>query len=209
MCAEHRAQRQRISVLRLASISLEPLETMLFRRHINPESLEDVLRLLSSGDVVTSPVEVLDDAFRPRSAYETPYPQTRFSDGTIGVYYSAIEERTCKEEIAFHLRSSGPTDVSRYYSLVACTYEGETVDLRGIEKDKPELISKDESGYSYCRNLAKRAVELGHDAFLTPSARAEDGTCVPVFNRSSLSHADTSGTYCATIRDTRVTFHQL
>ena len=41
---------------RLAAIPLEPLQTTLLERRISPENLEDVLRVLSPGDVVISPV---------------------------------------------------------------------------------------------------------------------------------------------------------
>ena len=203
------ASRMRISVQRLAAIPRERLDDILLERGISPESLEDILQLLSSRDVVASPEDVLDDAFRPRYTYETPFPQSRFSDGTFGVYYSALEIRTCKKEVSFHIGFPGPRDVSRVYSLITCWYEGLSVDLRGMEKDHPELISEDESGYPYCRALGKSAVELARDAFLTVSARAAGGMCVPVFNRASLSSPDATGIYRATISDAGVTFQQL
>ena len=211
MLAEYPVCQVSMRVLRLAAIPSQRLETILLERRIKLESLEEILELLSPGDLVTSPEDVLDHAFRPRSTHgihDTPFPRSRFSDGTLGIYYSATEERTCKDEIAFHLNSSGPEGFPRYYSLIISRYEGETVDLRGADKDHPELVSKDDSGYSHCQNLAKSAVEQGHDGFLTPSARAKGGTCVPVFRRSSLSQPDISATYRATTSDSQVTFQE-
>ena len=176
MLAEYPVYQVSASVLRLAAIPSRRLETMLLDRRIKLDSLEEILELLSPGDLVTSPEDVLEHAFRPQSTHDihdTPFPRSRFSDGTLGIYYSATEERTCEDEIAFHLGSSGPEGVPRYYSLITCKYEGQTVDLRRADEDHPELVSKDESGYSYCQNLAKWAVEQGRDAFLTPSARAK------------------------------------
>ncbi len=177
-------------------------------RGIDPASLDDILHLISPDEVVTSPDQMLDDAFRPREEFDTPFPKTRFSDGTIGVYYSALEERTCKAELSFRIRSSAPEDSPRYYSLVGCHYDGHTADIRELGTTHSELTSKDETGYPFCRELAKSAVAEGLDGFLTTSARADGGTCVPVFTRRTLSNPAVECVYRTSNRGGRVEFHK-
>ena len=136
---------------------------------------------------------VLDDAFRPRPDKPTPFPVRRFGDGTIGVYYSALEKRTCERELGSHLeaelaqaRKAG-FNHPRRYAFVQCQYHGITAELRGKERTHPELVSRISDGYPFCQALAREATLNGIAGFLTRSARDPRGTCLPVFARRALS----------------------
>jgi hypothetical protein len=50
------------------------------------------------------------------------------------------------------------------------------------------LVSADESGYPFCRSLARQALAQGISAFHAPSARRDGGVCVPVFMQEALSN---------------------
>ena len=136
---------------------------------------------------------VLDDAFRARPDKLTPFPVRRFGDGTMGVYYSALEKRTCERELGSHLeaelvqaRNAGFTHPRRY-AFVQCQYHGNTAELRGKERDHPELVSQTPGGYPFCQELSREATSNGITGFLTRSARDPTGTCLPVFARGALS----------------------
>ena len=183
------------TVLRLAAIAQQPLQTIMSRRRIDPREHEAIARALASTSMALSANTVLDDAFRPRPDKPTPFPVRRFGDGTMGVYYSALEERTCERELGSHLgrelvqaRKAG-FNHPRRYALVRCQYHGNTAELRGKERAHPELVSQTLDGYPFCQALAREAVSIRIDGFLTRSAREPSGTCVPVFARDALSEA--------------------
>ena len=167
-----------------------------------------------SGKTPLSLVETIDNTFQAREGEgeALPFREGRFGDGTIGVYYSAIEEDTCKKEVAFYLNEQikdlNRDKYPRTYHSIECHYEGATVDLRGKEKKYPNLVSNTKTGYPFCQDLARRAVERGIVGFLAPSARNPGGTCVPVFRRTALSDPRSKRRYCATVRSGRVQFQK-
>ena len=203
--------RESITVLRLASIlgSKETFLTILLNRGI---SLEDAFETVSavSGKTSFSLEEVIGNVFQAREGKTPPFGKGRFGDGTIGVYYSAIEEDTCKEEVAFHLqkqvRDLNDDPNPRTFHLIECSYDGATRDLRGKELEYTDLTSETETGYPFCQNLAQTAIECGIDGFFAPSARNSGGTCVPIFRRKSLSDPRAERSYSATVQLGRVQF---
>jgi hypothetical protein len=72
-----------------------------------------------------------------------------------------------------------------YYSVVCCTFEGETIDLQPKHAEWPELIS---DHYAFCNGLGKEAHEMSLAGFLAPSAQNRGGTTVPAFLASTLSN---------------------
>lgn len=175
-------------VLRLSSILSNSIEKTLRQIGVDPANIEATASALSRVKINLTANEIVDDTFRPRKEETTPYPIGRFSDGSFGVYYSALEESTCKKEIIFHTKDQLEQipNRPRYFSLIECKYSGITSDLRGSEIDFPKLVSKTNSGYSFCQRLAKQAIKQGFDGLFTMSARHDGGTCVPVFTRTAL-----------------------
>ena len=181
------------TVCRLVSASRNPAHVTLLQRGVNPSSLEDTLSVIAGMDMPLVVEEIVEYAFKGRKNKDKPFGEGRFGNGTIGVYYSALEDETCESEIAFHVEEEVQElryeqfPYSRHYSLVDCQYSGSTADLRGKESQYPELISETKSGYPFCQRLGLQAVENGIAGFFSPSARHMGGTCVPVFERTALS----------------------
>lgn len=158
------------------------------------------------GKTAFSTEEFVDSAFNPRINEPTPYNVSRFGDGTIGIYYSALDERTCKKELGFHLCAEISDTDPRSYSLIECSYEGTTRDLRGLEKKYPDLVSLTREGYPFCQEIGKQADAEGIDGYFTVSARHNEGTCVPVFERTALSELRISRHYRAIVQSDGVNF---
>lgn len=181
------------AVLKLAATHEASLTTKLLRRGIAPQNIKETVSALTSSEMPLSAQDVVDEAFRAQKRGRLPYRTGRFSDGTIGVYYSAIDKETCERERAFHLESEiaeireSASQHPRYYNLVSCRYSGITADLRGQEDTHIDLVSQTEQGYPFCQQVGLQAKELNIDGFLAPSARNRGGTCVPIFKRSAIS----------------------
>jgi hypothetical protein len=178
------------TVLRLAALPRQPVEERLLRRGIPPESVPETLEVLDEEGTPFSAVALVRDTFAPKYKHPTPFPpRRRFSDGNAPVYYAALEERTCVEEVKYHLSSS--LQPGRYFAVISCQFDGLVLLLCGHEKKYPDLTSKTESGYPFCQRLANEA-RLKVKAIHAPSARAASGTCVPVFDEHTLSNHQTA-----------------
>lgn len=169
------------------------------------EDLSAVLPIVSAKTQF-SLEEILDGTFRPRDDASPPYREGRFGDGTFGVYYSALEEDTCKAEVAYHLQKDIDDPDPRSYTMIECRYEGRTANLLGKEEQHPQLVNSTEAAWSFCQDLGREAVEGDLDGFLTASARRPGGTCVPVFTRAALSDPQVKKNYRMTIRAGRVRY---
>lgn len=55
--------------------------------------------------------------------------------------------------------------------------------LKNRKWDRAKLVLEDEAGYPYCQDLAKQYQQAGAELLRTPSARDQDGICVPIFQR--------------------------
>ena len=187
---------QHKTVLRLAAIAQQTLQATMSRRRIDPREHAAIADALRGTSMALSAETVVNDAFRARPDKSTPFPVRRFGDGSMGVYYSALEERTCERELGYHLgRELAETRTAgfnhpRRYALVRCEYDGNTAELRGKESKHPELVSQTPDGYPFCQALAREATSNGIAGFLTRSARDPTGTCLPVFARGALSNPE-------------------
>jgi hypothetical protein len=139
-------------------------------------------------------------SFRPR--VDPPdYPIGRFGDGTYAVFYSALEDATCVEEVRHHRRAellalqSGQIPFARFFTLVKCDFNGRSLMLRGHERAHADLTSPTAAGYPFCQAVARWARRIGAQALHTASARQANGTCVPVFVRACLANPQTVHRY--------------
>jgi hypothetical protein len=122
----------------------------------------------------------------------------RFSDGTFGVWYGALEKDTSIIEALFwHYRNvykpmlskaNGPINVDRRM-LEAKVKTSSAIDLRKLTADMAELTH--DTDYTFCQALGAHAVENKIDLYLTPSTRKPKGTCVPVFSPISILETKT------------------
>lgn len=115
-------------------------------------------------------------------------PVSRYSDGTVPVFYGSLESNTAEAEVKHRLSIRLSVDPSAlrtaYYVRFRCLFSGAVKDLRGTEDDWPNLVH--DSNYGFCNGLGLAAKEAGLDGLLVPSVRRTGGTNVPVFSRTAL-----------------------
>lgn len=153
--------------------------------------LEDMKELFRSSSLRDIDDTLLDAPFRPRhQPWRRRWQPSRFSDGTVSVFYASLEARTSEEEqkywFARHLPSL-PHGLY-YYWRFRCRFEGTAKDLRSMESAWPDLVHS--ADYTFCNKLGAEATRSGLDALLTPSVRLAGGTNLPVFARRALSNVD-------------------
>jgi hypothetical protein len=189
---EYERESRSESVHKLASLPQDTINTILIRRGISVDSVKEVGPLLATLGSPFTADEVIGYSFE---RHDDRFGVGRFGDGSdYPVYYSAIEEETCIAEIRHHARKSfeamqsGELPYPRYYQFVSSVFNGLTLNLCGHEGDHPELVSADESGYPFCQSLARQALTQKISAFHAPSARRDEGVCVPVFIQQALSN---------------------
>jgi hypothetical protein len=150
-----------------------------------PETMDRLERILqrSTQEIIQ---EGISSKFKPENWY-----QTRYSDGTWAVLYTAEAPQTARAESLYHKRrfmaeelAQGPVQID--LRLVQLYSESENCSdlLENHELDRARLVSEDESGYPYCQDLARKYRQVGAELLRTPSARDRDGVCVPIFQRT-------------------------
>jgi hypothetical protein len=171
------------TVFKLASLPRELIDSILVKRGIDRDSLSEVKEVMANVDIPLTPEEALAYSFRK------PFRKARFGDGSYGIYYSALEDGTCVEEIRHHYQLEFEQfPHPRYFHLLTCDFAGLALVLIGHEGRYPNLISSSDAGYPFCQELAGEARRGGVDALYTRSAREPTGTCVPVFTEKTLSN---------------------
>ncbi len=199
MLEECSVQHHKTQTFRLASLPQNSLITSLLARGVDPANLYASVSVINRLQHPFTAEDVVDRSFRGNIRSATRFPVGRFGDGTIAVYYSSLEEATCRREMEFHLREAmsdqreHASKHPRSYSLISCHYSGTTADLRGREEKYPDLVSESDEGYPFCQSLGLNAAERGIQGFLTPSARRQGGVCAPVFDHQSLSEPNVEG----------------
>ncbi len=172
-------------------------------RHDVEVALESGLSAAEAADVMEflrdrinegSLAAMLDRPFQKRAPPPYPYEQAgRFHDGSWPCLYTALEAETARAEVQYHRKASfGRTDGqgSRlFYWLIRMDFSGLVFDLRGRESDWQHLVGPTVDSYPFCQQLAAVAIGRGAAGLITPSARRAAGTCLPVFQRESVSGA--------------------
>lgn len=157
---------------------------------LGAEAVAEITELLRDRQEIDSLEMLLDKPFKPKLQLEKQKLVTRYSDGSIRVFYSALERETAEAEVKHHTRkylthhATKPRTV--YFLRFVCDFNGSGKDLRIKHNDWPWLTH--DSDYSKCNDIAREAVEEGLDGLLAPSARRNNGTCLPVFKRTAISN---------------------
>ena len=202
------------TVLRLASLPSAKIEAILIARGVDPVNVDATVEVIAAVGIAVNALEAIDYPFRAQPIPPS-YPNGRFGDGTYPVFYSALEEETCIEEVRHHRRSviaalqSGQMPFARYFTLIKVDFVGLTLLLRGSERTYPDLTSQTADGYPFCRAVARWAQGAGAQALHTTSARRLAGTCVPIFVRECINNAVSLRRYRFYIRDGELTFEEL
>ena len=113
--------------------------------------------------------------------------QTRFSDGTWPVRYTALTARTARREFLYSRLARGQvpdiTSAKVQFTEIECSFSGEIKDLWPKLAEWPFLTAKD--GYDRCNEIARAAIRERLDGLTTPSAQDMGGTCLPIFFRAA------------------------
>ncbi|HLQ26264.1 MAG TPA: RES family NAD+ phosphorylase [Acidiferrobacterales bacterium] len=159
-------------------------EQVLRNMGLDIDAIDEVFQFLNRGRD-DSLQEYLDAPFANRKKFSE---ESRYSDGSYCVFYSALEPETAEAEVKFRQikRAIGNARNQRtvYYLLFSCQFSGSCKDLRPFLGDFPFLTA---DNYTECNELGLEAVGEGLDGLVVPSARRLEGTCLPVFKRPALS----------------------
>lgn len=115
---------------------------------------------------------------------------SRYGDGTVRVWYGALEEDTALAETCWHqlqqLRAIEGivAPVTRHRAVYRVHARGLFLELRGKEDQHPELLDDD---YAATQAIAKHAAAQGLPGLLYPSARWPEGSCLAAFRAAALS----------------------
>lgn len=176
--------------------NLVDFESMLREMGLDAEDVDEILEFLGERRGEANGERLLDASFAPKPQLEArKITPTRFSDGSIRVFYSSLESETAELEV-LHWYAGAAIGSSRrvaYYSRLRCRFRGSAANLRPKAQAWSFLIENGEHAYSRCQALAREAIELNVAGLLTPSARRASGTNVPVFRRQALSEPEILG----------------
>jgi len=115
---------------------------------------------------------------------------SRYGDGTVRVWYGALEEDTALAETCWHqlqqLRAieGVATPVIRYRAVYRVQARALFLELRGKERAHPELLDDD---YAATQAVGKHAAAQGLPGVLYPAARWPEGSCLAAFRADPLS----------------------
>lgn len=150
---------------------------------LEAEDSNEMIALVAKRLIATVEERLCDAPFEVASP-----PISRYSDGTIPVFYGSLESKTAESEVKHRLLiriSVYPSALhTAYYVRFRCLFSGRVKDLRGMENDWPGLMH--DSDYEFCNSLGLVAKEAGLDGLLVPSVRCVGGTNLPVFSRTAL-----------------------
>ncbi len=190
--------------MNLSELSLSSWTGIVYRLQVLPSPIEalkdmeidsrgmlEMIQLLRARGDLEDIQSTLDHPFQAR--IHGPKRQTRFSDGSIRVFYSAVELETARKEVLYHslvyaISHSSP-DRQVYYNEISCHFEGNTIiDLRPHLDSMPYLVKDMADGYEECNRIGQEAVAIDLDGLATPSARNQpNGSCAPIFKRSAIT----------------------
>ena len=186
--------------LRIFRLAVQPaLADFLEEQGLDENAIREVEALLRSRGIADTLEELCDAPFKLKKKLKK---STRFSDGSFPVFYSSLETDTAKAEACHQfLKFAGRPKEPRtaHYICFSCSFDGSAKDLRPMLDTWSRLIDDD---YQFCNELGVEAIELQLDGLLSPSARNENGTNVPVFTRASISNPHEAASVAVTYNPT-------
>lgn len=149
--------------------------------NLDDKAREEIMKLPKIQKSKDRMLELLDGPFRPNLKFRR---QTRFSDSTFPVFYSALNEETARVEAGYWFKKYY-RERPAFYQTFSCTFDGQEKDLRPLAHRWPDLVH--DNDYSFCNRLGAEAKDLGIDGLITPCVRHESGANMPIFTRKSVS----------------------
>lgn len=176
-----------VSAVRLVAPEKEYV-AVLKEMGVSEDDLDESLAYF--GDLDATPASGLDWIFDRRG--QRGRPQSRFTDGSVPVYYSALDQATAEAETAYGLDQ--PAGATCYFRALAVDFRGAYVDLGELEVQAAFLTGEQNDGaYDECLLVTREALERGHDGFMTPSARRPEGKCFPILSRDAIRSLAATG----------------
>lgn len=115
--------------------------------------------------------------------------ESRFSDGSFGVYYAASSLETAIKETSFHrerfYRASNEKPCSISMREYVASIKKPLIDI--TDKKYNELFNPDPAYYSYSQEFGKKIGEKKEWGLLYPSVRNLNGLCMAVFRPPALT----------------------
>lgn len=198
-----------------SSISLADVHQDLIRNIVSIRVSQDLFDDLSDNPANWAMAQHVEDEVKPHpyqsrspiidrpfedahwfNAIDWPFKnwqQSRFSNGTFGVWYGCDCAETSVYETAYHwvtglLGDAGfdrePVVGERKLYAVAC--DAALVDLRPVLHQYPELSHK--SDYSHAQQIGSRLHREGHPGLITKSVRRSEGDNYVVLNPAVLTN---------------------
>ena len=126
-------------------------ESMLGEMGLDAGDVDEILELLGEMPGGTDGERLLDAPFAPKPQLEArKTAATRFSDGSLRVFYSSLESETAELEVV-HWYADAAVGGSRrvaYYNRIRCRFRGYAADLRPRARDWPFLIDDGNEAYA-------------------------------------------------------------
>ena len=159
-------------------------EKLVVEEGFDSESAAELMEL--AGSTATGDLRrvFLDAPFKAKRRLAKAGHSTRFSDGSFSVFYAALEADTAEAEIRYWYPKYSARPRTAYYIRFVCDFSGQTKDLRPMRAKWLALTH--DSDYRFCNALGAEAVASGLDGLITPSARRDTGTNLPVFQRRAV-----------------------
>lgn len=131
------------------------------------------------------PRDHADETFRYQS-------ESRFSDGTFGVYYTAKTLHTALKESIYHRELFlGDTDqppMLVYARLLLADVEGKFHDIRNLRKTMLQIYTPKRDNYRASQSFGSHLKEVGSAGICYGSVRDPKGECIAVFDRTRITH---------------------
>ena len=201
--------------LRFDKLAIVEISGDLFRNIVSIGTSQDLFDDLSESPADWALAQVVEDQVKPHlyesrtpiihrpfedaewcSVIEWPFKnwqESRFSDGSYGVWYGSAAPETTVYETAYHWLNGLLSDagfiqdnvvIERKLYSVACS--AALLDFRSIGEQLDGLIHK--TDYTYAQRVGARLHKEGHPGLATWSARLPKGENFAIFNPDVLSN---------------------
>ena len=122
------------------------------------------------------------------------WPKSRFTDGTFGVWYGALDRDTSIHETLYwciwfardDLKKSAQPIINERVLFAVNVKTDRSVNLCNQITEFPDLVSV--TDYSLCQLIGSTCHKSGVEVVQSNSARFNEGVCVPVFSPNAIAY---------------------
>jgi len=185
----------------------------LFDRVADPEDLDVIFAIEAltndrlrdeAGDISLVPLEerISGDGTTPiMAAFTHLNPEgSRFTNGSYGVYYAAIDIETAIAETCFHrvrfLAATNEAPIEIDMRSYASDLDVSLHDIRNRQADMSIIYASEPENYASAQSLAKKLRDAGSNGIVYDSVRNMGSECVAIFRPHLLSPVRQGAHYC-------------